>query len=315
MTQIAQFALVLVGVAVASIWAAAKGRVKWFLLIVGAFVAWVVLPSVIYYSQWGYYQEDGATMAGRMIPTFSACEHHECKWATALATEVCGDAEGFDTQDPTLQSVAMPERTMAEHLFYYGRYSNVIWFGLGWKGRFCLARYLVADRRDASLYWMPTQLFPYPFVPLVPHTKRLEKRLLERLSPPPNAPEGVRSLLPGQCVTGELAKGEIARFQVQMPYFGQRIRLDATLECVYKEDYEGLVEWTKNGNPISGLTDAGNDGGLYQITLRAPVSEAKPYIVGVFWGVQDFGCDRPKDWWWKRCRRVQDLDAASENPN
>jgi hypothetical protein len=315
MTQVTQFALVLVCVAVASIWALAKGRVKWFLLIVGAFVAWLVLPSVILQTKWGYYREDGATMAGRSIPTFHESEEPNSKWAIDLATEVCGDAEGFDTQDPTLHSVAMPEQAMVEHLFYYGRYTNVIWFGLGWKDRFCLARYLVAERRDASLYWMPTQLFPYLFVPLVPHTKRLEDRLLERLPPPPKAPEGVRSLLPGQCVTGELAKGETARFQVQMPYFGQRIGLDVDLECVYETDYEGLVGWTRNGNPIAGLTDASNGGGLYQITLRAPTTEAKPYIVGVFWGVRDHRCHRPKGWWWDRCRRVQDPDATGVNPN
>ena len=315
MTQLAQFVLVLVTVAVASLWALAKGRVRWFLVIVGAFVAWVVLPTVIYYGKWGYHTEDGAAMAGGSVPTFQTSKESNSKWAIDLATEVCGDAEGFDTQDPSLQAVAMPEQATVEHLFYYGRYSNVIWFGLGWKDRYCLGRYRVTERRDAYLHWFPTQLFPYPFVPLVPGTKRLEDRLLERLPPPPKAPEGVRSLLPGQCVTGELAKGETARFQVQMPYFGQEIRLDVSLECVYEEDYEGLVEWTKNGNPITGLTDAGDGGGLYQIVLRAPETGAKPYIVGVFWGVRNHRCDRPRDWWWKRCRRRSDPDATGATPN
>jgi len=79
MTQVTQFALVLVCVAVASIWALAKGRVKWFLLIVGAFVAWLVLPSVILQTKWGYYREDGATMAGRSIPTFHESEEPNSK--------------------------------------------------------------------------------------------------------------------------------------------------------------------------------------------------------------------------------------------
>ncbi len=314
MTQIAQFALVLVGVAVACIWALLKGRLKWFLLIVGAFVAWVVLPTVILNGKWGYYQEDGAAMAGRLEPTFNVSKEYQIKRATDFVSDVCGDAEGFDIKDPTLQSVAMPEQAVVEHFFYYGKYSNVIWLGLGWKDRFCLARYLVVDRRDAYLHWLPTQLFPYPFVPLVPGTKRLEERLLDRLPPPPKAPEGVRSLLPGQCVTGELAKGQTARFQVQMRNFGQKIGLDAKLECTYGKDFAALVRWTKNGRPIAGLTDESDGGGLYQITLRAPATEAKPYTVGVFWGVQNLDCNLPKGWW-NRCRRSPDPDAGGENPN
>jgi len=300
-TQIAQFALVVVGVAVASLWALVrKGSVKWFLLIVGAFVAWLVLPSVILQTEWGYYQEDGTKMARRLESTLNANKEYEIKWATDLATEVCGNAEGFDTQDPTLQTIAMPEQAVVEHLLYYGKYSNVIWLGVGWKDRFCLARYLVADRRDGYLHWFPTQLFPYPFLPLVPHTKRLEERLLERLPPPSTAPEGVRSLLPGQCVTGEIAKGETARFQVQMPYFGQKIGLDVHLECICVQDHHEFVEWTRNSHPIAGEMDKSDGGGTYQISLRAPATEAKRYAIGVFWGVQRLGCPLPEGWW-KRC--------------
>ena len=313
MTQIAKFALVLVGVAIASIWTLAKGRVKWFLLIVGAFVAWVVLPTVVLQTKWGYYQEDGATMAGRLEPNFNVSKEYQIKQDTDFASEVCGNAEGFDIKDPTLQTIAMPEKAVVEHFFYYGKYTNLIWLGVGWKDRFCLARYLVADRRDAYLHWFPTQLFPYPFVPLVPHTKRLEERLLERLPPPPRAPEGVHAVLPGQCVIGEITKGDTLRFQVQMPYFGQEIKLDIDLECIYEKDYPGLVEWTKDGRLIAGLIDKSDSGGTYQIALSAPATEAKRYTVGVFWGGQRLGCPLPNGWW-KKCRRIPDPDSSDKDP-
>jgi hypothetical protein len=314
MTQLAQFVLVLVSVAIASIWALAKGHVKWFLLIVGAFAAWVVLPTVILQTEWGYYREDGAEMASFLGNTFDASTEYWIKRATDLATEDCGDAEGFDVNDPTLQWTAMPEQAVAKHFFRLSNYSNVIWLGVGWKKRYCLGRYLVTDTREIGLSPFPTQLFPYPFFPWTSLPTRVNQRLLDRLSPPPKPPEGFQTLLPGQCVTGEIAKGETARFQVQVPYFGQKIGLDAKLECMYGKDFEALVGWSKNGRPIAGLIDESDGGGLYQITLRAPTTEAKPYTVGVFWGVQSLGCVLPKGWW-NKCRPSPDPDAASENSN
>jgi hypothetical protein len=313
-TQIAQFALVVVGVAVASLWALLRGSLKWFLLVVGAFVAWLVLPSVIMQTEWGYYRENGLEMANPPRAAFKADSEYWAKQDGPLAAQVCGDAEGFDVNDPSLQWIGMPEQAVVKHFFYYSKYSNVIWLGVGWKDRFCLARYLVVNEKERDISPLPTQLFPYPFFPWFPHTKGVEERLIERLRSAPNAPEGVRSLFPGQCVTGDLAKGETARFQVQMPYFGQKIKLDVSLQYVCQKDFSGLVEWTKNGRPVVGLTDESHGGGLYQITLRAPVTEAKLYVVGVFWGVQDFGCRRPKGWWDKyNC--TPDTDAAGASPN
>jgi hypothetical protein len=315
MTQLAEFVLVLVTVAVASIWALAKGHVKWFLLIVGAFAAWVVLPTVILQTEWGYYREDGVGMGSNISTIFKADSDYWAKQAPPLAAEVCGDAEGFDVNDSSLQWTTMPEQSVVKHFFFYSKYSNIIWLGVGWNDRFCLARYLVTDRRERGLYPFPIQLFPYPFFPwFSSHSHNVELRLIERLPPPPTAPEGVRSLLPGQCVTGEIAKGETARFQVQVPNFDQKIGLDAKLECIYGKDFAALVEWSKNGRAIAGLKDESDGGGLYQITLRAPTTEAKPYSVGVFWGVQSLGCVLPKGWW-NKCRPSPDPDAASENPD
>lgn len=287
MTQIAQFALVVVCVAVASLWALVrKGNVKWFLLIVGAFVAWLVLPSVILQTEWGYYQERGEGMASSLGNVFDASTEYWIKRATNLATEDCGDAEGFDVNDPSLQWTAMPEQGVVRHFFFYSKYSNVIWLGVGWKSRFCLARYLVVNGKERDISPLPTQLFPYPFFPWFPHTKGVEERLIERLPPPTRPPEGARPLLPGQCVTGELVKGETARFQVQMPYFGQQIQLlfrDG--DCQHKE-HPLEIEWSKNGQRISGTIDEARTGGLYQIALHSSGEGERHYQVGLYWGME-----------------------------
>ena len=313
MTQIAQFALVVVCVAVASLWALVrKGNVKWFLLIVGDFVAWLVLPSVILQTEWGYYQERGEGMASSLGNVFDASTEYWIKRATDLAREDCGDVEGFDVNDPSLQWTAMPEQAVVQHFFRLAKYSNVVWLGVGWKDRYCLGRYHVTDVRDLGLYPWPTQLFPYPFFPWISLPTRVESRFLGRLPPPSNPPKGVRALFPGQCVTGEIAKGETARFQVEVPYFGQKIKLDIDLECIYEKDHSEFVKWTKSGRPIVGSIDKGDDGGTYQIALRAPTTESKRFAVGVFWGIQRLGCPLPKGWW-STCRRVPDPDLSNDD--
>jgi hypothetical protein len=314
MSQISQFLLVVVGVAVAALWALLRKRSgKWLLLIVGSFVAWLVLPSVILQVKWGYYEEDGVKMAHRLESTFQANGQYQIKKATDLAKEVCGNAEDFDVADVTLQTIAMPEQAAVEHFFYYGKYANVIWLGVGWKDRFCLARYLVANRKDGYICTWPTQLFPYPFFPWLPHTTDVEERLIERLSLPVNTSEGVRPLLPGQCVTGEIAKGNTLRFQVQIPNLDQKIGLDVHLECIYVDDRPKFVGWTKNGHPVAGERDESDVGGTYEIALQAPATETKRYAVGVYWGVQRLGCPLPKDWWGK-CARIVNPKAADGDP-
>jgi hypothetical protein len=118
MTQISQFLLVVVSVAVAALWALLRKRSgKWLLLIVGSFVAWLVLPSVILQVKWGYYEEDGAAMAYSLGHTFDASTEYWIKRATELATENCGDAEGFDVNDPSLHWTVMAEQNIVRHFF------------------------------------------------------------------------------------------------------------------------------------------------------------------------------------------------------
>jgi len=315
MTQISQFLLVVVGVAVAALWALLRKRSgKWLLLIVGSFVAWLVLPSVILQVKWGYYKENGASMGGLLSAIFGAESEYWAKQAAPLAAETCGNAEGFDVKDPSLQWVVMPEHAVVEHFFFYSKYTNVIWLGVGWKERFCLARYLVTDEREGEISPLPTQLIPYPFFPWFPDSTTLGYQFIDRFPPPPKAPEGVRSILPGQCVTGEIAKGDTVQFQVEMPYFGQKIGLDVDLECIYEDNYPGLVQWTRNGRAIRGLIDDGDGGGAYQIELHAPTTEAKRYAVGIFWGVERLRCPHPKGWW-DKCRHIVDPNSTDGGPN
>jgi hypothetical protein len=285
MTQITQFALVLVGVAVACIWALLKGRLKWFLLIVGAFVAWVVLPTVILQTTWGYYKEDGVGMASDKWNIFKSRSMDGGRLASQLVAEVCGDAEGFDIGDPSLQLAIMPERALVEHFFRLSKYSNRFWVGVGWKNRYCLARYLATDTKDLGLTPLPTQLFPFPFFPWRSFQAEVEERLIERLHLRPTASGGMHSLLPGQCITGEIGKGDTLHFRVEMPYFGQKIQLlfrDG--DCEHRE-HPLVSEWSKDGQRIAGTIDESGTGGVYQIDLHSPGDGERHYQVGLYWGM------------------------------
>jgi hypothetical protein len=314
MTQISQFLLVVVGVAVAALWALLRKRSgKWLLLIVGSFVAWLVLPSVILQVKWGYYEEDGAAMAYSLGHTFDASTEYWIKRATELATENCGDAEGFDVNDPSLHWTVMAEQNIVRHFFRLSEYSNMIWLSVGWKDRFCVGRYLVTDAKELGLSPLPTQLFPYPFFPCTSLPTAVEQHLVERLHPPTKPSEGARPLLPGQCVTGEIARGDTLRFQAQMPYFGQKISLHANLECVSEKDRFELVEWTKNGRPIVGEIDESDSGGTYEIALRAPAGESKRYRIGVRWGTGGLSCHPWLESWERRCRQGKDASEGEGN--
>lgn len=293
------FLLVVAGFAIAGYWAMRKEKPKLVLLVAGVFMAWLVLPSVFHWvrseMKSGVYRKYGTAMGGRLERRLRAIGRSEMQAATKFVAETCGDAEGYDGEDPTLQTVSMPEMEMVEHFFYYGKYSDVIWLGVGWKDRFCLARYLQTERYTGFFFPLPSQLFPYPLLTWRDATSSVETQLIERLPPPPKAPEGVRALLPGQCAFGNIARGDTQRFQVQVPYFQQTIGLKVELPCVDTTKYSGVVEWTKDGRPIVGLFDESESGGTYQITLRAPATRVQPYAVGVYWG--DLRCSLPIGWW------------------
>ncbi len=291
-----------------------QGGNKRVLLVLGAFAAWVVLPSVFLQAHWGYYREYGGEMGDEFDKAFHAAEY-DVEKAAPLAMEVC---PGIDVRDPTLYYAVMTEQQPPPHFFYYSKYSAIIWVGLGSKDRYCLVRYLVTQRRHGELSWIPSQLFPYPFFRWYSGAHTLERRLIDRLPPAPQGPDGIRALSPGECAKGEVPKGGIHRFQVEVPEFGQTVGLQLDLECARGEDYSRLVEWTKDGRSVWGEPPhRSKGGGLYQIAVRASATENMAYSVGLNWGwggcggapEASYGCEhvrnadgsvvpviRPKDW-------------------
>jgi hypothetical protein len=285
MTQIAQFLLVVVGVAVAALWALLRKRSgRWFLLIMGAFVAWLVLPSVILQVKWGYYEENGAAMASDKWNIYKARSANGGGQARRLAAEVCGDAEDFEVKDPSLQLAMMPEHAVVEHFLRLSKYSNVFWVGVGWKDRYCLARYLVTNVKDIDFSPLPTQLFPYPFFPWTSFSTEVEQRFLERLKILPKARGGGQVLLPGQCLTGVIGNGDHLQFQVEMPYYNQGIKLLFRDRDCGQKDHPLLIEWSKSGQHIQGTTDGSGSAGTYEIDLRSTASESRHYQLALYWG-------------------------------
>jgi hypothetical protein len=278
------FLVVLVGTGVLFFWVGLKPKGgKWALLILAGFAGWVILPSVFIQAHWGWYRESGTAMGEEFWHAFQNAEYHVEKSAP-YAMEIC---PGVDVRDPSLHFAVMPEQEEVKHFFYYSKYSNVVRVGLGSKDRFCTARYFISKRRDGGPLWIPLQLFPYPFFRWFPSSHTVERRLLDHLPPPSKAPDGIRSLAPGQCATGEVPKGEAHRFEVQVPDFGQTVGLDAHLYCAYGKDWSAIVEWTKDGRTIPGRRDGlrwSQGGGHYRITVRAPAKEDMAYSVGILWG-------------------------------
>ena len=256
---------------------------------------WVALgfAAVIAYPQlsrinWGYHEESGQMMAGMLADPFHS---HDKTKASALASEVCGDVVTFDTEDKSIPWIAMPEQAKVKYFFFNGRFRNIIWLGVGWKDRFCLARYQVTMRDEGEVSSMPLRLFP-PIFRWFPKPVILERRFIERLANRPKVPDGVRSIFPGECVSGEIAKGGTLRFQVEVPNLGQKVEL--ILDWDHRNGPELAVELKRNGQL---LADAGatNGGGLYEITLQAPTSEAKHYRISLQW--DGYGvCPFPGGW-------------------
>jgi hypothetical protein len=224
--------------------------------------------------------------------------YYERAGAPARAAEICGDADGFDIKDPTLRYVYMPVQQQLRHLFHFSSYSNIVWAGVGWKERYCLAKYRVTVHLTRRLFPIPVRVFPYPYFAWTDGAD-VDYKLLERLPlVRPPAPEGVKVLFPGECWAGKIGTGETLRFQVEMPEAGPENKLHLFTDC----DDLSAYRWTRNGVPIDGEVDKQGGKATYQIELEGPSSRPQGYAipsrVGVYWGHPP-GCRLKR--WDERC--------------
>jgi len=237
---------------------------------------------------WGYHEESGQMMAGTVGDPFQSKGKEQ---ANALASEVCGGAVIFDRQDKSTRWVAMPEQAKAEHFFINSKFSDIIWLGVGNKDRFCLARYRLTMKDEGYVDPWPLQLFP-PVFAWFPRPVTVENRFIDRFTGRPKAPDGVRALFPGECVNGEIVKGESLRFQVEMPHLGQKVEF--LCDWDHRDGPPLASEWRRNGQVLTGEYDEPG-GGTYEVTLRAPTTEAKRFRMSLYWGWEGV-CLCPDGW-------------------
>ena len=263
----------------------------WAAIAFGGYVAYAVASQI----NWGYYKHSGDDMAGKLAwPITDGPDAESRAEAAALAGEVCGlSMPDFNYRDHAAKFVAMPEQAEVKHFFLKARYSNVIWLGVGWKGRFCMARYSVTMKDIGRMSPIPWRLFPFPRFEWLYQPWIQEKHLVERIPNRPAAPEGVQSLFPGECVTGQIAKGDTVRFQMVMPNLGQEVTFDC--ECDHDTHHTCQdVEWKKDGKVMAGKIDE-SGGGTYLVTLRAPPAAPRHYRMRLFWGDLP-SCAIPDGW-------------------
>jgi len=259
-----------------------QGRWYWPVVLT-VVLGWLVLPTASALVSREGWSENGMSMGGELTYFLS----HGEAGAPTEAAEICGDAEGFDINDPTLRSVTMPVPATPTRHFYLSWYSNIVWAGVGWKDRYCLARYRVTVRPFIYPVPFPVQIFPYPLFAWSEDRKNESYKLLERLPlVRPPAPEGVKVLLPGECWAGRIGTGEKLKFQVEMPDVGQQNELHLHYDCEHPHSLS--YHWTRNGQPIDDIVDRKGGKATYQIGLEGPSSRpqgyAIPYQVGVYWG-------------------------------
>jgi len=249
--------------------------------------------------EWWYHEESGVSMAGTLSDRLDRERPHQTE---IFASEICGERLRFESFFPDAYWSAMPEQAISRHFTLYGQYRNIIWMALGMKDRFCLARFEIAMRRHDCAW-------PFPYCNRYSWQSLDEVRLIDRITTRPAAPPGVRALFPGECVTGELAAGTSARFQVEIPGLGQRLKIVAFGD----NRRDGLleVEIEKNGQALGSYRrkDYVDEpaGGTYQILLRAPPQDMKRYLVLAYWGYSHDLCAMSPEW-----RRTDEVNPPQE---
>jgi hypothetical protein len=264
----------------------------WKLYIGLLLLALIILGTRI---EWWYHEENGPVMAGtlssRKISNVRPSEAH------AFASEVCGERvtfgenEFFVENDKPEYWTTMPEQEIARHFTLYGLFRNTIWVGIGVKGKYCLARYAIAMRRR-DCFWPFSYCNEYSWMSLD------EVNLVERIQARPKVPPGVQAFLPGECVIGKLAAGSIAKFQVEIPSFGQRVEIFAAGDNPKDAKLDVMIG--KNGQEMKPKGDTlyidEPGAGTYSIALKAPSTDSKIYILKAYWGGGSPNCQDPIGW-------------------
>jgi len=239
--------------------------------------------------EWGFHEESGPGMAGDFLSwKFPQGRPNEGR---AFAQDVCGEPVDFSQWNSHSYWDAMAELPVARHFFLYGLYRNVVWVVIGTRDKFCLARYEIAMRKHDCAW-------PFPYCNRWSWESLDEVRLINRIQTRPKVPEGVRALLPGECVTGRLDPGERAKFQVEIPNFGQQVDIFAVGDNQRPVMLD--VGIGKNGGPVESYTDRDyvdkTGGGTYLISLRAPESDFKFYRLKTYWSGAGANCGPPDGW-------------------
>jgi hypothetical protein len=262
------------------------------------FYVGLLLLALIFFGrriEWWYHEEDGFAMAvdlsSQRISNVKPSEAH------AFASEVCGEPvkfgenEFFVENDKPEYWTTMPEQAISRHFTLYGLFRNTIWVGIGVKGKYCLARYAIAMRwHDCA--------WPFPYCNRYAWTSLDEVKLVDRIQTRPKVPPGVQALLLGECATGELAAGATANFRVEIPSFGQRVEIYAAGDN--QRDAKLVVEIGKDGQQMEPKADGpysdNPGGGTYAITIRAPSTDSKKFILHAYWGGASANCKVPAGW-------------------
>ena len=180
---------------------------------------------------WGYYEESGYDMASSALRPLSTEGEGYIRGKISkeqLLLDVFGEAVPFDPEDWSVQRYAWPEEPVVKHFFVNGKYSTYVWIGLGWKGKYSLARYHVTWKDEGRLLLFPG-LILLRLRPIFLWDDRhalVGQRFVERVTTRPPAPAGVKSLFPGECDMGRVPEDRTIRFQVVMPPYAGKVTLD-----------------------------------------------------------------------------------------
>jgi hypothetical protein len=238
--------------------------------------------------EWWFHEEHGPSMAGTLISwKISNTDPAEGR---AFASDVCGEPVDFSRTSKTSYWDAMAELPVSRHFFLYGPFRNTVWVAIGAHDKFCLARYEITMRKHDCAW-------PFPYCNRWSWKSLDEVRLINRIQTRPQAPPGVKAIFPGECVTGRLEAGETAKFQVEIPSFGQEVDIPVVCDG-NRVNLEVTI--SKNGAPPQSYTghlfheDPG--GGSYRISVRAPVDDFKFYTIEAYWGGGGPDCKTPVGW-------------------